>query len=61
MKVLAIIPARYQSSRFPGKPLAKILGKTMINRVIDQVKRCGLINRVIVATDDQRILSLIHI
>ena len=57
MKVLAIIPARYQSSRFPGKPLAKILGKTMINRVIDQVKRCDLINKVIVATDDQRIYN----
>lgn len=52
-KFVAIIPARYQSSRFPGKPLARILGKTMIERVYAQVKKA--VDHVWVATDDIRI------
>ena len=55
MKVLAIIPARYNSSRFPGKPLIDIMGKSMIQRVYEQTVKAGLVNHTIVATDDQRI------
>lgn len=55
MKVVAIIPARYQSSRFPGKPLADIAGKPMIWWVYRQVKKCEKIDEVYVATDDTRI------
>lgn len=58
MKILAIIPARYASTRFPGKPLADINGKTMIQRVYDIVK--VLINDVIIATDDSRITDEIE-
>lgn len=54
-QIAAIIPARYQASRFPGKPLAKIAGKTMIKRVHEQVKKVRGLDRVIVATDDDRI------
>ncbi|MBS1491738.1 MAG: 3-deoxy-manno-octulosonate cytidylyltransferase [Bacteroidetes bacterium] len=55
MKILGIIPARYASSRFPGKPLADMLGQTMIERVYYQVKKSKLLNQVVVATDDLRI------
>lgn len=54
-QIAAIIPARYQASRFPGKPLAQIAGKTMIERVHEQVKKVRGLDRVIVATDDERI------
>lgn len=57
MKVLGIIPARYQSSRFPGKPLIDLKGKTMIQRVYEGVKKCPAITDVVVATDDQRIVD----
>ena len=57
MKVIGIIPARYESSRFPGKPLANILEKSMIQRVYEQCKKCKQLTRVIVATDDDRILN----
>lgn len=53
----AIIPARYGSSRFPGKPLAPILGKSLIQRTYEQVQRSPLLKSIIVATDDQRILE----
>jgi 3-deoxy-manno-octulosonate cytidylyltransferase (CMP-KDO synthetase) len=56
MKILGIIPARYASTRFPGKPLIKINGKTMIQRVYEQASKSGL-TEVLVATDDQRILE----
>lgn len=55
MKVLGIIPARFGSTRFPGKPLAKIHGVTMIERVYRRAKLATSLNDVIVATDDQRI------
>src|SRR6202012_3386455 len=55
MKVLGIIPARYASSRFPGKPLVDIAGKSMIHRVYEQAKKCPNLTEVIVATDDTRI------
>jgi len=57
MKVIGIIPARYSSSRFPGKPLADILGKSMIQRVYEQCKKCTTLDEVIVATDDKRIYN----
>lgn len=52
----AVIPARYQSSRFPGKPLAQILGRPMIRWVYEGVKQARLVERIVVATDDERIL-----
>ena len=55
MNILGIIPARYASTRFPGKPLVDIAGKTMIQRVYEQAKKCVHLSEVIVATDDQRI------
>lgn len=57
MKAVGIIPSRYGSSRFPGKPLAIILGISMIQRVYEQCKKCSLLDDVIVATDDDRILK----
>lgn len=55
MKVLGIIPARYGSSRFPGKPLIDLKGKSMIERVYLQVKKCNAFTAVVVATDDMLI------
>ena len=55
MKVLGIIPARYESSRFPGKPLIDLKGKTMIRRVYERASECSALSKVVVATDDQRI------
>ncbi|MGM0500237.1 MAG: 3-deoxy-manno-octulosonate cytidylyltransferase [Bacillota bacterium] len=55
LKTAAVIPARYDSSRFPGKALADILGKAMIVRVYQAVEKCELIDEVYVATDDKRI------
>ena len=55
--ILGIIPARYASSRFPGKPLIEILGKTMIQRVYEQASQSKLLDKVVVATDDERIYN----
>jgi len=60
MKAIGIIPARYQSSRFPGKPLATIHGKSMIQRVYEQSTKAGSLSRVIVATDDERIENAVE-
>jgi len=57
MKIIGIIPARYGSSRFPGKPLADILGKSMIQRVYEQCKKASSLSKLIVATDDERIYN----
>lgn len=54
-KVLGVIPARYRSTRFPGKPLALIAGKPMIQWVYERAKRAKLLDEVVVATDDRRI------
>lgn len=55
MNVIGVIPARYDSSRFPGKPLVDIGGKSMIQRVYEQCSKSTSISKLIVATDDQRI------
>jgi 3-deoxy-manno-octulosonate cytidylyltransferase (CMP-KDO synthetase) len=54
-RILGIIPARYASSRLPGKPLEDIGGRSMVMRVVDQAKKCDALSAVVVATDDQRI------
>src|SRR6185295_18588297 len=59
MKTLCVIPARYNSKRFPGKPLANLAGKTMIQRVWERVQLAPSISNVIVATDDERIASAV--
>lgn len=57
MKILAIIPARYASTRFPAKPLVDIAGKTMIQRVYEQVRKVTALGDVVVATDNQKIFE----
>jgi 3-deoxy-manno-octulosonate cytidylyltransferase (CMP-KDO synthetase) len=59
MKFLGVIPARYASTRFPGKPLALINGKPMIERVYIQAMKAACLETVIVATDDDRILDAV--
>ncbi len=56
-KIIGMIPARFGSSRFPGKPLAKISGKSLIQRTYENAKRCPLLQEIYVATDDERIFS----
>lgn len=60
MKIIGIIPARMESSRLPGKPLIKIDGKTMIQRVYDSVDKSMLFNKVIVATPNQKIYDHVN-
>lgn len=55
MKILGVIPSRYDSQRFPGKALANIHGKTMVRRVYEQASKSTLLDELIVATDDRRI------
>ena len=57
MKVLGIIPSRYESSRFPGKPLIDIGGKSMIRRVYEGASKAQSLSKLVVATDDQRIFD----
>ncbi len=61
MKIVAIIPARYKSTRFEGKPLAKIKGKPMIQHIYENAKRCEMLDEVYVATDDIRIASTVSV
>lgn len=58
MKTIGIIPARYASTRFPAKPLAILGGKPVVRRVYEQV--CGLFDRTVVATDDDRIADAVR-
>ncbi len=60
MKAAAIIPARYASTRFPGKPLVQIAGKPLVQWVYERVSKAKNINRIIVATDDQRIFRAVR-
>lgn len=59
-KVIAFIPSRYESTRFPGKPLALIAGKPMIQHVYEEAKACPDISEVFVATDDERIARCVR-
>ncbi|MBA4147345.1 MAG: 3-deoxy-manno-octulosonate cytidylyltransferase [Verrucomicrobia bacterium] len=58
MKILGIIPARFASTRFPGKPLALIAGKPLIQHVVEQCRSAKSLSEVVVATDDQRIADV---
>lgn len=58
--IIGIIPARYGSTRFPGKPLIDIGGKPMIVRVLEQAQRAATLQMVVVATDDERIAEVIR-
>ena len=60
MKTIAIIPSRYGSTRFPGKPLALIKGKPMIEWVVENVKKTNKVDDVYVATDDSRIFDVVN-
>jgi 3-deoxy-manno-octulosonate cytidylyltransferase (CMP-KDO synthetase) len=55
--IVGIIPARYASTRFPGKPLIDIKGKTMLQRVYEQASKSKLLSKVVVATDDEKIFN----
>jgi 3-deoxy-manno-octulosonate cytidylyltransferase (CMP-KDO synthetase) len=57
--IIGIIPARYGSTRFPGKPLADIGGKSMIQRVLEQAWQAQSLDKVVVATDDERIAEAV--
>jgi 3-deoxy-manno-octulosonate cytidylyltransferase (CMP-KDO synthetase) len=57
---IAIIPARYQSTRLPGKPVLKIQGKTLIEHVYRRVEKAGLVEKILVATDDERIAQAVR-
>src|SRR4051812_40716934 len=58
MKIIGIIPARYASTRFPGKPLALIAGKPLVQHVVEQCQKAKALSEVIVATDDARIAEV---
>jgi 3-deoxy-manno-octulosonate cytidylyltransferase (CMP-KDO synthetase) len=60
MKIVAIIPSRFGSTRFQGKPLALISGKPMIQRVYETTAQADIVDRVVVATDDDRIYSAVE-
>jgi len=60
LDIVAVIPARYASVRFPGKPLAMIMGKTMIEHVYRRASTCSAVNRICVATDDNRIIKAVE-
>ena len=59
MHAVGVIPARYRSTRFPGKPLALIQGKALVLRVLERARAAGRIDRLLVATDDERIASAV--
>jgi len=57
VKILGVIPARFASTRFPGKPLALIAGKPLIQRVVEQCQQAKSLSEIVVATDDERIAT----
>ena len=59
VKIIGIIPARFASTRFPGKPLALIAGKSLIQRVVEQCQKAKSLSEVVVATDDERIFNAV--
>jgi 3-deoxy-manno-octulosonate cytidylyltransferase (CMP-KDO synthetase) len=59
-EVLAVIPARHASTRFPGKPLATIAGRPMIQHVVERVRRAQKVSRIVVATEDERIKKAVE-
>jgi len=59
-RIVGIIPARYASSRFPGKALAELAGKPMVQHVVERATRAALLDEVLVATDDSRIADAVH-
>jgi len=60
MRIIAVIPSRYGSTRFAGKPIAPIAGKPMIERVYRQVEKSRCFEQIVVATDDQRIAQVVN-
>jgi 3-deoxy-manno-octulosonate cytidylyltransferase (CMP-KDO synthetase) len=60
IRTLGVIPARYGAQRFPGKPLAPIAGKTLVQRVYEQATKAARLDKVIVATEDTRILEAVE-
>jgi len=58
-QVVVVIPSRYAATRLPGKPLVNLAGKPMVQRVYEQAKRAQTVHRVLVATDDQRIVDAV--
>ncbi len=60
MSIVAVIPARYGSRRFPGKPLADICGKPMVQHVYERAKSSTLVGQIMVATDDDRIVEAVR-
>ncbi len=60
MTIAAVIPARYHSSRFPGKPLVDICGKPMVQHVYERAKESTLVGEIIVATEDDRIADVVR-
>lgn len=60
MKAVVVIPARYGSTRFPGKPLAPLMGRPLIEHVYSRAEKAGTVDRVVVATDDRRIFDTVR-
>ncbi len=60
MQITGVIPARYSSTRFPGKPLADLMGKPMIQHVYEQATKAQVLSEVLVATDDERIFAAVE-
>lgn len=60
MKIVCIIPARYSSTRLPGKPLLDVAGKPLVVRVYEQVKKAAILSDVIVAVDDERVRAVVE-
>src|SRR5229473_5299631 len=59
-RVVVVIPARYASTRLPGKPLVPLAGKPMVQRVYERAKQAQTVHHVVVATDDQRIIDAVR-